>query len=1354
MVGPRAAYFISSLPPFSNLFPHRKRNTDFSPPLPSLQSPQFSPQVLENFKSYAGVSEIGPFHKCFSSVVGPNGSGKSNVIDAMLFVFGKRAKKLRLNKVSELIHSSAAFKDDPLQYARVSVHFHDIVDTGSGDLDYDVVPGSGVVVTRIARRDNSSTYKLDGRNCAFRDVATYLDSRGIDLNNNRFLILQGEVEMISMMAPKGRTEDDDGLLEYLEDIIGSNQFLEETNEAGGAVEALSEQRQERLNRVKAIEAEKAGLEGAKVEAEALLSKEREIRRKCNVLYQMNAARAGDEAVRATKELEAMGARLEEDRVRLQGADGRVAEIEESMAARQAEYDQVHAELKKTKDEFAAYERKDIQLKEDVKAEKANVKKFQAKVAAEKKKEEAAVAKGGEAEQSIPVLEQKLQACGEIKAEMDAKLEKIFEQVRGKTDELRAELEEKTQELAPVKQERAVFQATLDTAVAEVKLMEDSTNRAKEQLEAAEGELASLEETQQSKRDELAASEDELTQSRERIVDAEKEEKQLAETEKVLAAKNSGMMSRVEEAKAARNASSNRSKAVSGILEASKKGGELSKYGVLGRLGDLATISEEYDVAISTACGFLDHIVVQTSVGAQRCISYLRKHDLGRANFIALDKTKKGAHDRAVETPEGSPRLFDLIQPRHPAVTPALYLGVGNTLVAPDLDTASRWAFDFGRRHRVVTVDGKLIESSGTMQGGGKSVKKGGMRLRNSNGGSVSASAMDIDDNELDCKQIEAEARDALKALQDCRSTRKSLVEEVRKLKRRVKTLEVKIPKLAMEIEGCDTTRENLTKSIPELREQCTVSEADANKLSELKSNAEKCKMDMASCAMQASKLETEVAKLQKAILDAGGPKLKKQQEKCEKALKMENDTSKELNAAKVAVKSSEKAAEKASKAAAAAEEDLEKSRNSLEKKSAERKDLEGHAEAVFMAFENVKIVEAEKRAALEAVSKEIEELKKSQSMLKCAEVELVATIDNLDKVVKDCEKRVAHWDQEISKLHDAEEKEDDFDESDDEAEADKEEANESGVAEKEEVGEADASGEAEMETEDDGAEKKTPESSGIKSLPTLPRAALEQYDAAELKEDIAVLEKERSSIAKNANMGAIEEYRKKEADYLSKVSDLDEVTEKRNEARKKHEELRRKRLEMFMDGFGKISLKLKEMYQMITLGGDAELELVDSLDPFSEGIVFSVRPPKKSWKNIANLSGGEKTLSSLALVFALHHYKPTPLYVMDEIDAALDFKNVSIVANYIKERTKNAQFIIISLRNNMFELADRLVGIYKTNNCTKSITIDPKAFASTESNRRPVPLGESTNATSNASGSLKGEALGETNNAGTENISA
>lgn len=147
--------------------------------------------------------------------------------------------------------------------------------------------------------------------------------------------------------------------------------------------------------------------------------------------------------------------------------------------------------------------------------------------------------------------------------------------------------------------------------------------------------------------------------------------------------------------------------------------------------------------------------------------------------------------------------------------------------------------------------------------------------------------------------------------------------------------------------------------------------------------------------------------------------------------------------------------------------------------------------------------------------------------------------------------------------------------------------------------------------------------------------------------------------------GVIEEYNKKREAYLERINILEDVTTRRNEMREALDGVKKKRFHEFTEGFQIISRKLKEMYQMITLGGDAELELVDSMDPFSEGVVFSVRPPKKSWKIITNLSGGEKTLSSLALVFALHYYKPSPLYFMDEIDAALDFKNVSIVANYI-----------------------------------------------------------------------------------------
>ena len=125
---------------------------------------------------------------------------------------------------------------------------------------------------------------------------------------------------------------------------------------------------------------------------------------------------------------------------------------------------------------------------------------------------------------------------------------------------------------------------------------------------------------------------------------------------------------------------------------------------------------------------LDHIVVDTTLGAQKCLAFLRKKNLGRANFIPLDKMKKGIHNHAVETPEDAPRLFDMITPSNYDVVPALFLAVKNTLIAPDLETASRWAYEYSKRWRVVTLDGKLIEIAGTMSGGGKSVRKGGMRL--------------------------------------------------------------------------------------------------------------------------------------------------------------------------------------------------------------------------------------------------------------------------------------------------------------------------------------------------------------------------------------------------------------------------------------------------------------------------------------------------------------------------------------------------------------------------------------------------------------------------------------------------
>ena len=113
--------------------------------------------VLINFKSYYGRKEIGPLHKCFSAVVGPNGSGKSNCIESLLFVFGKRAKRMRLNKLSELIHSSSEHKND-VTHCTVEVHFQDILDDENDDDAFEVVPGTQFTVARTVNRQSVSKY--------------------------------------------------------------------------------------------------------------------------------------------------------------------------------------------------------------------------------------------------------------------------------------------------------------------------------------------------------------------------------------------------------------------------------------------------------------------------------------------------------------------------------------------------------------------------------------------------------------------------------------------------------------------------------------------------------------------------------------------------------------------------------------------------------------------------------------------------------------------------------------------------------------------------------------------------------------------------------------------------------------------------------------------------------------------------------------------------------------------------------------------------------------------------------------------------------------------------------------------
>jgi structural maintenance of chromosome 4 len=136
------------------------------------------------------------------------------------------------------------------------------------------------------------------------------------------------------------------------------------------------------------------------------------------------------------------------------------------------------------------------------------------------------------------------------------------------------------------------------------------------------------------------------------------------------------------------------------------------------------IDDKYDVAVTTACGALNNLVVDTVEQGQACIEHLRKGNVGRASFMVLEKLPP-RDLQPIETPENVHRLFDLIKPKDSRFAPAFYKGVFNTLVADDLVQAQRIGFG-KKRWRVVTLAGQLIDPSGTMSGGGTKVQRGGM----------------------------------------------------------------------------------------------------------------------------------------------------------------------------------------------------------------------------------------------------------------------------------------------------------------------------------------------------------------------------------------------------------------------------------------------------------------------------------------------------------------------------------------------------------------------------------------------------------------------------------------------------
>jgi chromosome segregation protein len=188
------------------------------------------------------------------------------------------------------------------------------------------------------------------------------------------------------------------------------------------------------------------------------------------------------------------------------------------------------------------------------------------------------------------------------------------------------------------------------------------------------------------------------------------------------------------------------------------------------------------------------------------------------------------------------------------------------------------------------------------------------------------------------------------------------------------------------------------------------------------------------------------------------------------------------------------------------------------------------------------------------------------------------------------------------------------------------------------------------------------------------------------------LEKEREKLMP-INMRAIIEYEEEEGRYNTLKLRRDTLLEEKNAILNFIGEVEKEKSEVFLKTFNEIASNFSEIFSDISPEGTAQLLLENQDDPFDGGIIIDAKPLGKNVKTAVSLSGGEKAITALSLIFAIQRHKPSPFYILDEVDANLDDANVERTADMINRQAEKTQFIVITLREGMMSRAERLFGV-------------------------------------------------------------
>mmetsp|Transcript_6460 Transcript_6460/g.13994 ORF Transcript_6460/g.13994 Transcript_6460/m.13994 type:complete len:1237 (+) Transcript_6460:300-4010(+) len=1206
--------------------------------------------VVENFKSYSGRVEVGPFRR-FTCIIGPNGAGKSNLMDAMSFVLGVQAKVLRSGNLKELIYRKEG--ENPKKNERTAfvelTYKDDSSETSAEDLT--------LVFRRSILKTGEAKFQINGESVSQADYQKRLESINILSKARNFLVFQGDVEAVAQRQGKDLTN-------FFEQISGSEMYKEEYDQL--AVEkyrleenarylfskkrnALNEKKRVVQQKEEADEFRKMESSHKQLTAEYYLFRLHGISKQLEESY-VNKANAKKELVALQKKLSACQKEQERaDRERAQ-AHLNVQQAERKFLSTRSNLDRLNPERISTRSRFN----------------------FLAKCIEDLKRDDAKIEdKKGQVEGQIRILEQEQ---SRLKAEEKELLDNMaardlqftpeqqqeFARVKRETEKITAassdNIRQLDQQLKVVAAERA--QAETDKREAEArgsmlrKRIEELAQNARacQATEKSESEKVKSCETRLRKLVEAAdrhvEEADRLQQERQQLMDTVQDhvatEKQMAR-EREMAQVCSQLSSAIP--------------------------------GVFGRVFDLCKPAQKkLHVAVNVALGkYLDAIVVDTAETARNCVRYLKERLLAPMTFLPLNELR---------VPSIDPRLGELVAQERAArlalncvnfddrFARAFEFVLGGVVVTDSMADGRRMSFGEGRAlgisFKVVTLAGEAIAKNGNLSVNSDAAKEGATRfdLSEADGAKQRLDALDRRLHELQRFATSAE------------SDRANLLEEGQRS-------EARRNEAATRFKQCEDSRAHKEVELEQSKEalsqaQPTVKRLndEENRLKKERENVEKRMSEAVrgyyadlSAAMgveDVQKVEREWRRAKEAAntrLEAIVRHLRNINAELS-MLQMTLQEGTEVSAKDLLPKLEQEAKE-----CRVQEAKLEKETSAL---SSEIKTLEEQLRTYLDE-------EKEKDRVLSKIRQETKEQRQQAMVIEKQLNDLDSEVRTLAEGKSDILKQSVLEDIELPLLDDA-------------------------MGMLQDLADQPAQDVASATQEyAPGSE----EASRVKvDFSTLPpeKAAASVGPAAKMLEEEYLAEIDRLKLEMkrlSPNLKALEQL-KTVSEGMSKASKEADVARREIESLEvRFETVKKARKDRFLDCFQKVASEISNVYKRLTAntaglhseGGAAYLDLEDTEEPFLAGVRFTAMPPSKGFRDMHLLSGGEKTLAAMALLFAVHAYQKPPFMVLDEVDAALDANNVRALAGYVEQA--DCQTIVISLKDRFFVRGDALVGVWK-----------------------------------------------------------